>query len=96
MKALSERINGRDSVSGTMVRIGVVHLPEAAHGDGLLTVMVTMDSGCSVVLLSSKDGFEKMIERRDYTATFVGEFVDEERQKLFSDEVYFWCETAEA
>jgi hypothetical protein len=96
MKGFSERINGRDSVSGTMVKIGVIHVPEAANDQGLLTVMIKMDSGCSVVLMSSQDGIEKMIERRDRTATFVGEFVDEARQNLFSDEVYFWSETSEA
>jgi hypothetical protein len=96
MESLSDRIEGKDSVSGTIAKITIVTTPDAKSETGLLTFMVTLDSGCSVFFVSSRTGLEMVMERKDRTATFVGEFGDEAHTNLFCDEVYFWDTAAEA
>ena len=90
MKGLAERIAGRDSVSGIIQKVGILGVAEASEDGNLLTIKFTMDSGCSVFVLSTKDGLEAILERKERTATFVGEFLDGNRTTLNCDEVYFW------
>lgn len=96
MKGLAERIAGRDSVSGNIVKFGIIGAPEWGEDEGLLTMRITIDSGCSVYFVLPKDKIEIITERFDRTATFVGEFIDESRQKLCCEEVYFWSSSTEA
>ena len=96
MKGLAERIAGRDSGSGNIVKFGVVGLPGSGEDEGLLTMKITIDSGFSVFFALQKERVEIITDRFDRTATFVGEFMDEERKQLFCDEVYFWSSPNEA
>jgi hypothetical protein len=95
MKGLAERIAGRDSVSGSIVKIGVLGKAPAGDDTNLLNIQITMDSGCSVFLVSSQSGVELMLERVERTATFVGEFIGCGRNSLCCDEVYFWGDVDE-
>ena len=54
MNGLAEGIAGRDSVSGNIVKFGVVGLPGSGEDEGLLTMKITIDSGFSVFFALQK------------------------------------------
>ena len=96
MNVLAERISGRDSVSGNIVKVGILGVEESGDDGELLNLQLTIDSGHSVFVLSSRKALGAMLRRKDRTATFVGEFMDDARKNLCCEEMYFWDTFREA
>lgn len=95
MDSISDATRGKDTVSGLITGIHILGPVDDAEQKELLHVRLSTDAGPLVYLQSTKAGIEALMARARQTATFVGEFLNHDKQHLGCDAVYFWGKESE-
>jgi hypothetical protein len=95
MDSLKDATEGKDTFSGAITAVHVLGPVEDEQNGELLHVRLTTDAGPFVYLKATKAGIEALLARGGQTATFVGEYLNEEKKHLGCDSVYFWGRESE-
>lgn len=94
MNAFKEQIQGKDTFSGSILGFHILGPVDDQRNSELFHIRLTTDTGPFVYLKSTKEDVAKLMARAGEVATFVGEFLNEEKKHLGCDSIYFWGETS--
>jgi hypothetical protein len=95
MDTFKDRTKGKDTISGSILGVHILGPADDEQQPELLHIRLTTDTEQSVYLKATKQGLDELIARAGKTATFVGEFLNEEKKHLGCDSIYFWGEESQ-
>lgn len=95
MHNFREQTDGKDTFSGGIVGFHLIAPVEHEERTDLWHVRLTTDTGPFVYLKSTKEDLAKLMARGGRTATFVGDFLNDEKKHFGCDSIFFWAEESE-
>ena len=90
MVDITELAKGKDKTSGHIVSHRVLGKTQDFATSGLYHIVLELDTKQRIYLNSSLEYLEQILLRKSRTATFIGDYLNEEQKHMGCDAVVFW------
>lgn len=90
MADIKHLTEGKDHFSGKIVAFAILGKTDDFQTSNLYHLRLSTDTRQFVYLKASQEYIEMLAERKDSTATFIGEYLEGNQQHLGCDAVVFW------
>jgi hypothetical protein len=90
MVDLTKLSEGKEKTSGHIVSYAVLGPTEDHAETNLFYVKLVLDNSQHIYLTSTLEYLHQIMERKGRTATFIGDYLNDEKKQLGCDSIVFW------